>query len=107
MNLDLIGSVFHRRQVHRACSTDATSLRPSHENPPTRRLASFALTVFPDIVPFRLTVASAASDSMSQVFLLTGALVVTPVALAYNAFAYWVSRGTTPGQGWEPEDSAS
>jgi cytochrome d ubiquinol oxidase subunit II len=32
---------------------------------------------------------------------LTGAIVVTPVILAYSAFAYRVFRGKTPEKGWE------
>jgi cytochrome d ubiquinol oxidase subunit II len=58
-------------------------------------------TVFPDIVPFRVSLWSAASGTGSQVFLLIGALVVTPVVLAYSAFAYWVFRGKTPVDGWD------
>jgi len=34
------------------------------------------------------------------VFLLIGALVTTPVILAYTTFAYRVFRGRTPAEGW-------
>jgi cytochrome d ubiquinol oxidase subunit II len=37
---------------------------------------------------------------MSQIFVLVGAAVVTPVVLAYSAFAYWIFRGRTPEKGW-------
>jgi len=52
-------------------------------------------------VPFRLTLWQAASASLSHVFLLIGAAIVTPVVLGYSAFAYRVFRGKTPETGWE------
>jgi cytochrome bd ubiquinol oxidase subunit II len=64
-------------------------------------VAGLGITIFPDIVPFRLTLWQAASASLSHVFLLIGAAVVTPIVLAYSAFAYRVFRGKTPEQGWE------
>ena len=36
----------------------------------------------------------------SQLFVLVGACIVTPVVIAYSLFAYWVFRGKTPDQGW-------
>jgi cytochrome d ubiquinol oxidase subunit II len=64
-------------------------------------VAGLGITIFPDIVPFRLTLWQAASASLSHVFLLIGAAIVTPVVLAYSAFAYRVFRGKTPETGWE------
>jgi cytochrome bd ubiquinol oxidase subunit II len=64
-------------------------------------VAGLGVTIFPDIVPFRLTLWQAASASLSHVFLLIGAAIVTPVVLAYSAFAYRVFRGKTPEKGWE------
>ena len=64
-------------------------------------IAGTALVIFPDVVPFRLTVWDASSPTLSQIFLLTGAVIVTPVILAYSAFAYSVFRGKTPEKGWE------
>jgi cytochrome d ubiquinol oxidase subunit II len=64
-------------------------------------MIGMALIVFPDIVPFNVPLWSAASSSMSQKFVLIGAACVTPVVLAYSAFAYWVFRGRTPEKGWE------
>jgi len=63
-------------------------------------IIGFALIVFPNIIPFRLTLWDAAAGSASQTFLLVGATLVTPVILAYSAFAYWVFRGRTPEKGW-------
>jgi cytochrome bd ubiquinol oxidase subunit II len=64
-------------------------------------VAGLGITIFPDIVPFRLTLWQAASASLSHVFLLIGAAIVTPVVLAYSGFAYRVFRGKTPETGWE------
>jgi cytochrome bd ubiquinol oxidase subunit II len=64
-------------------------------------LLGLAILVFPDIVPFRLSLWQASAARLSHVFLLTGAAVVTPMVLAYSAFAYWVFRGKTPVKGWE------
>jgi cytochrome bd ubiquinol oxidase subunit II len=64
-------------------------------------VAGLSITIFPDIVPFRLTLWQAASASLSHVFLLIGAAIVTPVVLGYSAFAYRVFRGKTPETGWE------
>jgi cytochrome bd ubiquinol oxidase subunit II len=64
-------------------------------------LIGFGILVFPDIIPFRLSLWQASAARLSHVFLLTGALVVTPLVLAYSAFAYWVFRGKTPLKGWE------
>ena len=64
-------------------------------------IAGTALVIFPDLVPFRLTLWDASSSTLSQIFLLTGATIVTPVILAYSAFAYSVFRGKTPEKGWE------
>jgi len=62
--------------------------------------SGFSLVVFPDIIPFRMSIWDAASPSATQRFLLIGATIVTPVILAYSAFAYWVFRGRTPEKGW-------
>lgn len=64
-------------------------------------IAGLGLAIFPNVVPFRLSLWEAASASQSQAFLLFGAAVVTPVILAYNAFAYRVFGGKTPAEGWE------
>lgn len=64
-------------------------------------VAGLGFGIFPDIVPFRLTLWAAASATQSHVFLLIGAVIVTPVVLAYSAFAYRTFRGKTPETGWE------
>jgi len=64
-------------------------------------VAGLGVMIFPDIVPFRLSLWAAASATLSHVFLLVGAAIVTPVVLAYSVFAYRVFRGKTPAEGWE------
>ena len=64
-------------------------------------ILGIAVIVFPDIVPFSVTLWEAASSSTSQTLVLVGAAVVTPIVLAYSAFAYWIFRGKTPERGWE------
>jgi cytochrome d ubiquinol oxidase subunit II len=63
-------------------------------------ISGVALIVFPNVVPFSLSLWDAASSSTSQRFVLIGAAFVTPVVLAYSAFAYWIFRGKTPDKGW-------
>jgi cytochrome d ubiquinol oxidase subunit II len=63
-------------------------------------VVALGLTLFPNIVPFRVTLWDAASAASTQEFLLIGAAVTTPVILAYSAFAYRVFRGRTPAEGW-------
>jgi cytochrome bd ubiquinol oxidase subunit II len=65
-------------------------------------IGGFALVIFPSIVPFQLSLWQAASATLSHVFMLIGAAVVTPIVLAYSAFAYRVFRGKTPEKGWGP-----
>jgi cytochrome bd ubiquinol oxidase subunit II len=64
-------------------------------------IAGLAIIVFPMVVPFRLSIWTASSSRLSQIFVLTGAIVVTPVVLGSSFFAYWVFRGKTPEKGWD------
>lgn len=64
-------------------------------------ISGIALIVFPEIVPFSVSLWDAASSSTSQRLVMIGASCVTPVVLAYSAFAYWIFRGKTPENGWE------
>jgi cytochrome d ubiquinol oxidase subunit II len=63
-------------------------------------VVALGLSFFPNVVPFRVTLWQAASPASTQLFLLIGAFVVTPVVLTYSAFAYRVFRGRTPAAGW-------
>lgn len=63
-------------------------------------MAGTVIIVYPNIVPFKLTIWDAAASSASQEFVLFGIVCVAPVVLAYSAYAYWVFRGRTPAKGW-------
>jgi cytochrome d ubiquinol oxidase subunit II len=74
--------------------------RPRDEVPFTCALGLFVVcylglgySIFPLIVPPHITIWDAASPASSQSFLLVGTVVLIPVILAYNLFAYWVFRG--------------
>ena len=58
------------------------------------------ISIFPDVVPGRITIWEAASPHSSQVFLLVGASVLIPVILAYTAYSYWVFRGKVDAVGY-------
>jgi cytochrome d ubiquinol oxidase subunit II len=64
-------------------------------------IVGLAVLIFPNVIPFRLSLWDASASRLSQIVFLTGAVCVTPVILAYSAFAYWVFRGKTPIKGWE------
>ena len=58
-------------------------------------------TMWPMIVPPRITIWDAAAPPSSQLFLLVGAAVLIPVILAYTAYVYWLFRGKVQaGQGY-------
>ena len=58
------------------------------------------ISLYPDIVPGRVTIWEAASPRSSQIFMLVGASVLIPVILAYTAYAYWVFRGKVGADGY-------
>ena len=64
-------------------------------------ISGIALIAFPEIVPFSVSLWDASSSPSSQRLVMIGAVCVTPVVLAYSAFAYWIFRGKTPENGWE------
>ena len=51
------------------------------------------ISLFPYIVPYRLTLWDAAAVPSSQAFLLIGTLFLLPIILIYTAWSYWVFRG--------------
>jgi cytochrome d ubiquinol oxidase subunit II len=59
-----------------------------------------SISFFPNVIPFRMSLWDAASGPETQEFVLIGALIATPVILAYTSFAYWVFHGRTPADGW-------
>ncbi|GLK76510.1 ubiquinol oxidase subunit II, cyanide insensitive [Methylopila jiangsuensis] len=51
------------------------------------------VSIFPNVVPSRVSIWAAAAPESSQIFVLVGASVLIPIILAYTAHAYWVFRG--------------
>ena len=52
-----------------------------------------AISLFPMIVPYQLTLWEAASSPRTQAFLLVGTLFLLPIILTYSGWSYWVFRG--------------
>jgi cytochrome d ubiquinol oxidase subunit II len=63
-------------------------------------LAGLGISIWPDVIPGRLTIWQAAAPPSSQLFLLVGALVLIPLILAYTAWSYWVFRGKVGEEGY-------
>jgi cytochrome d ubiquinol oxidase subunit II len=56
-------------------------------------LIGLGISIWPDVVPGRVSIWDAAAPYASQLFLLVGALILIPIILGYTAFSYWVFRG--------------
>jgi len=54
---------------------------------------SLGLMFWPYIIPYSVTVASAAAPDASLRFLFYGGIVVLPVIAVYTIGVYWVFRG--------------
>jgi len=59
-----------------------------------------AISLYPNIVPGRVTIWQASAPAASLAFMLVGAAVLIPVILAYSGYAYWVFRGKTETKGY-------
>ncbi len=55
--------------------------------------AGLGYSIFPQIVPPGLNIWQAASPPASEVFLIVGVVIMIPIILAYNVFAYYIFRG--------------
>lgn len=63
-------------------------------------LAGLGISIFPDIVPGRVTIHEAAAPESSLLFMLVGAGVLIPIILAYTAYSYWIFRGKVAHEGY-------
>ncbi len=63
-------------------------------------LLGLAISLWPDVIPSRLSIWDAAAPRSSQIFMLVGASVLIPLILAYTAWAYWVFRGKVAETGY-------
>ncbi|MET0587885.1 MAG: cytochrome d ubiquinol oxidase subunit II [Novosphingobium sp.] len=63
-------------------------------------LLGLGISIWPDVIPARVSIWEAAAPRSSQVFMLVGAIVLVPVILAYTAWSYWVFRGKVGMEGY-------
>jgi cytochrome d ubiquinol oxidase subunit II len=63
-------------------------------------MAGLAISIWPDVIPGRVSIWDAAAPHTSQLFLLVGALVLIPLILGYTAWSYWVFRGKVDEEGY-------
>jgi cytochrome d ubiquinol oxidase subunit II len=52
-----------------------------------------AISLWPNIVPYRFSIWEAASSESTQAFLMVGTLFLLPIILMYSGWSYWVFRG--------------
>ena len=62
-------------------------------------IVGLGVSIWPDVIPARVTIWQAAAPERSQVFMLIGAVIMLPIILAYTGWAYWVFRGKV-GEGY-------
>jgi cytochrome d ubiquinol oxidase subunit II len=63
-------------------------------------MIGLGISIWPDVIPGRVTIWQAASPPQSQAFMLVGAAVLVPIILAYTAWSYWVFRGKVGEHGY-------
>jgi cytochrome d ubiquinol oxidase subunit II len=63
-------------------------------------LLGLGISIWPYVIPARVTIWEAAAPYRSQLFMLVGGGVLVPVILAYTAWAYWVFRGKVGSEGY-------
>jgi cytochrome bd ubiquinol oxidase subunit II len=63
-------------------------------------LLGLGISIWPDVIPGRVSIWQAAAPDRSLSFMLVGAGVMIPVILTYTAWAYWVFRGKTGADGY-------
>lgn len=63
-------------------------------------ILGLGISIWPYVVPARVTIWEAAAPYSSQLFMLIGAAITVPFILAYTAWAYWVFRGKVGTDGY-------
>jgi len=63
-------------------------------------LIGLGISIWPDVVPGRVSIWQAAAPHTSQLFMLVGALVLIPIIIGYTALSYWVFRGKVGEEGY-------
>lgn len=62
--------------------------------------AGLAISIWPDVIPGRVSIWDAAAPHSSQLFMLVGAGIMLPIILAYTGWSYWVFRGKVGTDGY-------
>jgi cytochrome d ubiquinol oxidase subunit II len=63
-------------------------------------LIGLGISIWPNVIPARLSIWEAAAPYRSQLFMLIGAGPLVPIILGYTAWAYWVFRGKVEQDGY-------
>ena len=63
-------------------------------------LIGLGISIWPDVIPGRVSIWEAASPPESQLFMLIGSAVLVPLILVYTAWSYWVFRGKVGESGY-------
>jgi cytochrome d ubiquinol oxidase subunit II len=63
-------------------------------------MVGLAISIWPDVIPGRVSIWEAAAPERSQIFMLIGAGILVPVILGYTVWAYWVFRGKVDEAGY-------
>ncbi|MGB7654472.1 MAG: cytochrome d ubiquinol oxidase subunit II [Novosphingobium sp.] len=63
-------------------------------------IVGLGISIWPNVIPARVSIWEAAAPYRSQLFMLIGAGVMVPVILAYTGWAYWVFRGKVGTEGY-------
>jgi cytochrome d ubiquinol oxidase subunit II len=57
-------------------------------------------SMFPWLVPGKISIFDAATAANSQAFMLVGVAIMLPIIIGYTAYAYWVFRGKVGHHGY-------
>lgn len=63
-------------------------------------LVGLGISIWPDVIPGRVSIWQAAAPFQSQLFMLVGVSIMLPIILTYTGWAYWVFRGKVGAHGY-------
>ncbi len=63
-------------------------------------LTGLAISMYPWLVPGKISIYDAATAENSQIFMLIGTAIMLPIIIGYTAYAYWVFRGKVGHEGY-------
>ena len=63
-------------------------------------LLGLGISIWPNVIPARVSIWAAAAPHSSQLFMLIGTSVLIPLILGYTAWSYWVFRGKVGQDGY-------